>query len=100
LACILAERRGIRVLCPVHDAMLIEAPIDEIETESARTQDCMRRASRLVLDPDGKLGGFALRTDSKTVRYPDRYSDPRGDRMWNVVIGLLREMRLEQRKIA
>jgi DNA polymerase I len=100
LACILAERRGIRVLCPVHDAVLIEAPIGEIETESARMQNCLRSASRLVLDPDGNLGGFALRTDSKIVRYPDRYSDPRGDRMWNVVIGLLREIRLGERKIA
>jgi hypothetical protein len=36
----------------------------------------MAEASRIVLD------GFEIRTDAKLVRYPDHYSDPRGDRMW------------------
>ena len=52
----------------------------------------MRRASRVVLNPttDGTL---ELRTDAKIVRYPDRYSDPRGEEIWNDVLALLAEHR-------
>jgi hypothetical protein len=42
-------------------------------------QDAMREASELVLP------GFPLKTDAKIVRYPDRYSDPRGERIWGTV---------------
>ena len=31
IACILAARHGIKLLAPVHDAVLIEAPIERIE---------------------------------------------------------------------
>ena len=48
-----------------------------IEAETERMQAAMREASELVLP------GFPLRTDAKVVRYPDRYTDPRGERMWN-----------------
>jgi hypothetical protein len=38
------------------------------------------------------LGGFELRSDAKLVRWPDHYTDPRGDDMWALVSGLLDEM--------
>jgi len=34
-ACILAHERGVTLCCPVHDALLAESPIDEIEEVSA-----------------------------------------------------------------
>jgi hypothetical protein len=83
LACIRADERGIRVCCPVHDALLIEAPVDEIERAVAETQDCMRLASRDV------LYGFELRSEAKIVRWSDRYVDKRGRAMWNIVAKLL-----------
>ena len=43
----------------------------------------MQEASRIVLD------GFALGSDVKEVRYPDRYMDKRGVVMWNKVMHLL-----------
>ncbi len=89
LACCLATERGIEVCCPVHDALLVEADADEIEDTVTQTQTAMREASEIVLD------GFSLRTDAKIVRYPDRYSDPRGERMWGVVRGLLAKFRKE-----
>src|SRR5262249_1971516 len=49
LACCLATERGIQVCAPVHDALLIEAPIDEIETAVATTREVMAEASRIVL---------------------------------------------------
>ena len=71
-ACIMAARHNIRLLAPVHDAVLIEAPIDQIETEVVRAQDIMRRASRIVLGAE-----YELRTDAAIVRYPERYRDKR-----------------------
>ena len=79
LAACLATERGVPVCCPVHDAFLIETGADEIEAEAGRMADAMREASELVLP------GFPLKTDVKVVRHPDRFSDPRGERMWRAV---------------
>src|SRR6516165_4837643 len=49
LACCMATERGIQVCAPVHDALLIEAPIDEIEMAVATTRELMAEASRIVL---------------------------------------------------
>src|SRR6516164_4796117 len=35
IACILAARHGIRLLAPVHDAVLIEAPLERIDADVA-----------------------------------------------------------------
>jgi DNA polymerase I-like protein with 3'-5' exonuclease and polymerase domains len=83
LACCLATERGITVCAPIHDALLIEAADDQIEGTVEATQAAMREASAIVLD------GFALRTDVKIVRYPDRYADSRGERLWSTIMGLL-----------
>ncbi len=45
----------------------------------------MAEASRVV------LAGFELRSDAKTVWWPDRYTDPRGEEMWQTVMGILGE---------
>ena len=42
-------------------------------------QEIMRRASRIVLNTTA-AGTHELRTDAKIIRYPKRYSDPRGAR--------------------
>ena len=90
IACILATRHGIKLLAPVHDAVLIEAPIERIEADVALMREIMRRASRIVLNAD-PAGTHELRTDSTIVRHPDRYSDPRGQAIWNHVLQLLAE---------
>ena len=84
LACCLATERGIAVCAPVHDALLVEGSVDEIEEVVAATQHAMREASEIV------LGGFALRSDAEIVRYPDRYMDPRGKQMWETVLEILK----------
>jgi DNA polymerase I-like protein with 3'-5' exonuclease and polymerase domains len=88
IACILAVRHGIRLLAPIHDAVLIEAPIDRIEADVALMREIMRRASRIVLNRD-RTGTHELRTDYTIVRHPDRYSDARGAAVWDWVIELL-----------
>lgn len=82
LACCMATERGIGLCCPVHDALLIEARIDEIDGAVEATQQVMREASGIVLN------GFTLRTDANVVRYPDRYSDKRGELMFATVCEL------------
>lgn len=83
LACCLATERGIRVCAPVHDALLVEADLADEECVLAAVRGAMGEASRLV------LGGLEIGTDVKVIRWPERYSDPRGQRMWNLVNALL-----------
>ena len=83
LACCLGVERGIEVCAPVHDAVLICAPLDYLDEHLVIMKDAMAEASRVVLD------GFELRSDGSIVCYPDRYSDPRGEQMWNKVMGLM-----------
>jgi hypothetical protein len=84
LACCLCTEAAVGVCAPVHDALLIEAPIGELSDVVATTQRNMADASAIVLD------GFRLRSDAKVIRYPDRYSDPRGESMWTIVWDILR----------
>jgi DNA polymerase I len=83
LACCLGIERGIEICAPVHDAGLIMAPLDRLEADIETMRMAMAEASRVVLD------GFECRTDVTVVRYPDRYSDPRGVVMWRKVTNLL-----------
>ncbi len=83
VACCLATEQGLRVCCPVHDALLIEAPAEEIDDAVRRCQKAMEEASQLV------LSGFTIRTEPKVVRFPDRYMDKRGLAMWSAVSDLL-----------
>jgi DNA polymerase I len=85
IACILAARHGIRILAPVHDAVLIEAPLEHIEADVALMQEIMRRASRIVLNNDAN-GTHELRTDAKIIRHPARYADKRGEDIWAYVL--------------
>jgi hypothetical protein len=83
LACCLATERGIEVCAPIHDAVLICAPLDRLDDDVTAMRAAMAEASRIV------LGGFELRTDASLTRYPDRYSDSRGRVMWDRVMALI-----------
>ena len=83
LACCLGTERGIEICAPVHDAVLICAPLDRLEADVARMQEAMREASRIVLD------GFELGTDADVIKYPNRFSDERGAVMWARVMTLI-----------
>ena len=87
IACCLATERGIKICAPVHDALLIEAPILEIEEVVKTTQSAMKDASEITLN------GFPLRTEAKVFRYPERYMDPRGVKMWETVMTLIQSQK-------
>ncbi|MCA9467917.1 MAG: hypothetical protein KC643_21070 [Nitrospira sp.] len=86
LACSLAVEQGVRVCAPVHDALLIEAPISLLDDAIALTKQAMAQASVLV------LGKGPLRTEVKVIRYPDRYHDARGQSMWNTIWTVIQEI--------
>jgi DNA polymerase I len=83
IACCLATEAGIEVCAPVHDAILIVAPLDRLDQDVARCQDLMGQASEAV------LAGFRLGTDAKIIRPPERYMDPRGEVMWEKIQSIL-----------
>ncbi|MBZ5499136.1 MAG: DNA polymerase I [Acidobacteriia bacterium] len=79
LACSYAIGCGIQICAPVHDAILIEAPLDTLQSAVEVAQKSMAGASAAV------LGGFELRSEAKLIHFPDRYEDERGKRMWATV---------------
>ena len=87
LAACLATERGIEVCAPVHDAVLICAPLDRLEDDITCMRAVMAEASKIV------LAGFELRTDATRVIYPGRFQDPRGAAMWDRVIELIGKRR-------
>jgi hypothetical protein len=84
IACCLATERGLEICCPIHDALLVCAPLERLDADIAATRIAMAEASRAVLT------GFELDTDVKEVRHPNRYMDEkRGRTMWERVLGLV-----------
>jgi hypothetical protein len=83
IACCLALDRGVSVCAPVHDAILIEAPLNELEEAITTAQQAMSDASAAV------LSGFRLGSEAKIIRYPERYMDPRGTKMWKTVWNII-----------
>jgi hypothetical protein len=83
LAACFATEQGIEVCAPIHDAVLICAPLGRLAEDVERMRACWAKASRVVLD------GFELRTEATLVRHPHRYQDPRGTLMWDRVMRLI-----------
>jgi DNA polymerase family A len=91
VACILAERRGLEIVGPVHDAIMIEAPADQAEETSAALDRVMRDASAVV------LRGYELPTkEDQIVRPGQHFFDKRGAEMWETVTRLV--AKLEERR--
>jgi hypothetical protein len=83
VACVLAERRGIEVVAPVHDALVVEADADRVEEVSDGLDRVMRDAAAVV------LRGYELRTDVQLIPAGSHYFDKRGIEMWTTVTNLL-----------
>jgi DNA polymerase-1 len=86
LACCNAIESGVEVCAPIHDALLIEASTDSLTDVVQATKAAMAAASAAV------LGGIDLRCSVRMVRFPDRYTDRRGARMWGIVSAALGEL--------
>jgi DNA polymerase I len=84
LACCLATERGVSVCGPIHDAILVESPIDEVDDVVALARAVMEEASREVLE------GHTVPVDAEVVRWPDRYrpKEKESRDMWERVLRL------------
>lgn len=87
IACIRMRLAGINLCAPVHDAVLIEAPEDQIESAVGIAQECMVQASKDVLH------GFALTSDADIFTYPRRFLDEGSQAFWDEVMAILAEVK-------
>src|SRR4029077_14638265 len=94
LAACFATEQGVEVCALIHDAVLIAAPLEQLEAETARMQAAMAKASRIV------LAGFELRSDVKFVQHPNRYRDNRGALMWDRVMRLISQREAIKHEVA
>jgi hypothetical protein len=87
--CLLAERRGIEIVGLVHDAMMAEGLVSEVEELSRALDQAMGDASAVV------LRGYRLPTDCQIIKPGENYRDERGAAMWAVVTRLLAKLEKE-----
>jgi hypothetical protein len=92
IACCMLDEAGVKVVLPVHDAVLIEAPEKEIRRHMEIAVAVMRRASAIVLN------GPEIRVDpGKPIFYPDRYMDEKAEPMWLKITRILAELEKQER---
>ena len=76
----------------MHDALLIQAPLERLDEDIFRMRAHMEQASRII------LGGFTVRTDVVIVKHPDPYMDERCAEFWDTVMSLLDEEKRQNRQ--
>jgi DNA polymerase-1 len=80
------QQAGVQVCAPVHDALLIMAPIDDIQHHAWLAKEAMQRASADI------LRGFTIYADGwdqDVLIHPQHYTDPRGQSMWRKLAPIL-----------
>jgi hypothetical protein len=95
LAVVGLRAAGINVAATIHDAVLIEAAVEDIEAHVAAAKAIMVAASEVV------TGGFPIQVAHKIFGPGQRYYDPRGTPLWNRIVRFLRaEARPESEALA
>lgn len=87
VACILLMEHDIKIIAPVHDAILIECEEEGAAEVINQASKLMGDASEIVLGP-----GNRIRIEANIIKYPDRYSDPRGVDTWQRIMKILHEI--------
>jgi DNA polymerase-1 len=75
--------RQLPVIGTIHDSIMLEVPIDDLEPITILAVATLEKASEIVL-------GTTVRVDVSVIRAPGRYRDERGQAMWTRVLRLLR----------
>ena len=78
LAIVLAARKGVRIIAPVHDAILIEAPENEINEHVRLAKEAMDEACHAVL-------GDVIRTEHQIIRSGEHFYDEKGKKLWDAI---------------
>jgi DNA polymerase I-like protein with 3'-5' exonuclease and polymerase domains len=90
VACILLSENKIKIVAPVHDALMIECDEKMADKEIEMARKLMCDASEIVLG-----AGNRLKTDVDIVRYPNRYIDQKGAETWNLIMRILTDVKQE-----
>jgi DNA polymerase I-like protein with 3'-5' exonuclease and polymerase domains len=88
IALVAAAERGLPIVAPIHDAILLCSPADQAEEHTAALRECMKLAGLAVT-----RGIVEVFTEAEF--HPVRYADPRGANMWAIVMKLLVELEQE-----
>jgi DNA polymerase I len=80
VACCLVTEAGFEVCAPVHDALLVNTKVEQLDQTVAQVQELMTKASRIV------LSDFAIKVGIEITVYPDHLTDKRGKEMWAAVM--------------
>jgi DNA polymerase I len=76
-------RADLTLCATAHDAIMIQAPLDQLADHVALAREIMERVSLSF------TRGLLVRTDVRILRPGQRYLEPRGERMWRLVTDLL-----------
>ena len=74
----------------IHDDFLVIALEDQFEKAIESTRELMAEASAEV------HGGHPLKTDAEIFIYPERFPEPRGEAVWNMVQEFLEKHETKQ----
>lgn len=94
VACIKLVEHGIKIIAPIHDAILIECDEEDAEETIRQAQGIMSDASEIVLGL-----GNRIKTEADIIEYPERYSDSRGAGTWAKIMGILEEVEAGKKEI-
>jgi hypothetical protein len=83
---LLMRHLRLSVVALVHDAVLVECDLDQMDHVRALAIECLERASRRF------LYGLTLRVDAKPILPGERFADGRGAKLWAFVEQSLREI--------
>jgi DNA polymerase-1 len=82
LASVYLVAQGVKVLAPIHDALLVEGTVDQAEALADIVRQAWHDAAVAVI-------GIPLKADTKILRPGERYVDNRGVETWASVMELL-----------
>jgi hypothetical protein len=82
IACYLLNEAGIKIVAPVHDALMISVDLATADQDIKIAEEIMHKASKVVL-------GQPLRTETVVVKCPDHYIDEKGKATWEKVQKIL-----------
>lgn len=88
---LLMRRLNLPVIALVHDAVLLEVDIDQLDHAQALAIECLERASRRF------LYGLTLRVDPKRILPGEGFTDERGTKTWEFVQRSLQELTEQKR---
>jgi hypothetical protein len=82
IACYMLSETNIKIVAPVHDALMVQVALETADQDIQKAESIMQAASKIVL-------GQPLRTETVVVKYPNHYIDEKGRNTWNKVLRIV-----------